>query len=288
MPVIHSAGRLASTSVRVLHTHVVHRTLEFCRGCTLAPLCSIRKALRLVRKQDDAEGGSNDAAPAASLPSKSTKRKLEHGDEQRPPPQQRRRQQQQPAKEKKQKRNKATTPKKAAAKKATPVQVETVAQVSEVIPDATPKINPHRAKILVAKKALAAIKAGTRIYIKSGEGNGGDTWWDSGVIQKIHERGKPFEVEWEKINNRGEEVDTGVEKRIILPVTYSLAGAAAEAIRAAVPGTQAAVLARKSVLAEARIGSWCIKHPEEPWGMLDPFGEDSSLAPPPAFCEPSS
>lgn len=23
------------------------------------------------------------------------------------------------------------------------------------------------------------------IYIKSGEGNGGDTWWDSGVIQKV-------------------------------------------------------------------------------------------------------
>lgn len=84
------------------------------------------------------------------------------------------------------------------------------------------------------------------------------------------------------------QVDTGVEKRIMLPVTYSLAGAAAEAIKAAVPGTQAAVLARKSVLAEARIGSWCIKHPEEPWGMLDPFGEDSSLAPAPEISEPSS
>ena len=23
------------------------------------------------------------------------------------------------------------------------------------------------------------------IFIKSGEGNGGDTWWDSGVIQKV-------------------------------------------------------------------------------------------------------
>lgn len=93
---------------------------------------------------------------------------------------------------------------------------------------------------------------------------------------QIHERGKPFEVEWQRINNRGEEVDTGVEKRIGLPVTYSLAGVAAEAIQAAEPGTVAAALARKSVLAEARIGSWCIKHPEEPWGMLDPFGEDSS------------
>lgn len=93
---------------------------------------------------------------------------------------------------------------------------------------------------------------------------------------QIHERGKPFEVDWQGINNRGEEVDTGVEKRIILPVTYSLAGAAAEAVLAAVPGTEAAAMARKSVLAQARIGSWCIHHPEEPWGRLDPFGEDSS------------
>ncbi|CAM9911552.1 unnamed protein product [Hapterophycus canaliculatus] len=105
---------------------------------------------------------------------------------------------------------------------------------------------------------------------------------------QIHERGKPYEVEWEQINNRGEEVDTGVEKRIILPVTYSLAGAAAEAIKAAAPGTQAAALTRKSVLAEARIGSWCINHPEEPWGMLDPFGEDSTLVPAPELSEPSS
>lgn len=93
---------------------------------------------------------------------------------------------------------------------------------------------------------------------------------------QIHERGKPFEVEWQEINNRGEEVDTDVERRIGLLVTYSIAGAAAEAIQAAPPGTEAAALARKSVLAKARIGSWCISHPEEPWGMLDPFGEDSS------------
>lgn len=69
-------------------------------------------------------------------------------------------------------------------------------------------------------------------------------------------------------------MDTGVEKRISLPVTYSLGGAAAEAIHRAETETEAAVMARKNVLAEARIGSWCIKHPEEPWGMLDPFGED--------------
>lgn len=74
------------------------------------------------------------------------------------------------------------------------------------------------------------------------------------------------------------QVDTGVEKRIILPVTYSLAGAAAEAIKRAGPGTEAAAIARKTVLAEARIGSWCISHPDEPWGMLDPFGADSALA----------
>lgn len=95
-------------------------------------------------------------------------------------------------------------------------------------------------------------------------------------FEQIHERGKRFEVEWENINNRGEEVDTDVERRIGLLVTYSLAGAAAEAILAAPPGTEAAALARKGVLAKARIGSWCIRHPEEPWGMLDPFGEDST------------
>lgn len=94
---------------------------------------------------------------------------------------------------------------------------------------------------------------------------------------QIHERGKRFEVEWQGINNRGEEVDTNVEKRIDLPVTYSLAGAAADAIAAASTGTESASFARKGVLAEARIGSWCIQHPEEPWGMLDPFGEDSSI-----------
>lgn len=94
--------------------------------------------------------------------------------------------------------------------------------------------------------------------------------------RQIHERGKPYEVQWQGLNNRGEEVDTDVEKRILLPVTYSLAGVAAEAIAGAESGTYAAAIARKDVLTEARIGSWCIKHPEEPWGMLDPFGEDSS------------
>lgn len=97
------------------------------------------------------------------------------------------------------------------------------------------------------------------------------------LLFQIHERGKRYEVEWASHNNRGEEVDTAVERRIGLPVTYSLAGAAAEAVREAEPGTQAAILARKGVLAEARIGSWCIKHPEEAWGMLDPFGEDSTM-----------
>lgn len=70
------------------------------------------------------------------------------------------------------------------------------------------------------------------------------------------------------------QVDTGVEKRIILPVTYSLAGAAAEAMKTAAPGTEAA--ARERVLVDARIGSWCIRHPEEPWGTLDPFNNDST------------
>ncbi len=82
------------------------------------------------------------------------------------------------------------------------------------------------------------------------------------------------------------QVDTGVEKRIILPVTYSLAGAAAEAIKRAGPGTEAASIARKAVLADARIGSWCISHPEEPWGMLDPFGADSALAAVPKAATP--
>ena len=72
-------------------------------------------------------------------------------------------------------------------------------------------------------------------------------------------------------------MDTDVERRIGLPVTYSIAGAAAEAIQKVKPGTAEAALARKSVLAEARIGSWCINHPEKPWGMLDPFGEDSTM-----------
>lgn len=95
---------------------------------------------------------------------------------------------------------------------------------------------------------------------------------------QIHERGKRFEVAWHGVNNRGEEVDTNVERRIDLPVTYSLAGAAADAIAAASNDSASAALARKGVLAEARIGSWCIQYPQEPWGMLDPFGEDSSLS----------
>lgn len=97
------------------------------------------------------------------------------------------------------------------------------------------------------------------------------------ALNQIHERGKPFEVKWQGTNNRGEEVDTNVEKRIILPVTYSLASVAAEAIKRATPGTKEANLARKGVLGQARIGSWCIKHPEEPWGMLDPFGKDAAV-----------
>lgn len=77
-----------------------------------------------------------------------------------------------------------------------------------------------------------------------------------------------------------------MEKRIILPVTYGLAGVAAEAMKTAVPGTQAA--ARKRVLADARIGSWCIRHPEEPWGTLDPFDKDSTPALDPKLVRPQS
>lgn len=75
-----------------------------------------------------------------------------------------------------------------------------------------------------------------------------------------------------------------MEKRIILPVTYSLAGVAAEAIKTAAPGSEAAV--RKRVLADARIGSWCIRHPEEPWGTLDPFNNDLAPALDPELVQP--
>ncbi|CAM9213719.1 unnamed protein product [Sphacelaria rigidula] len=153
--------------------------------------------------------------------------------------------------------------------------VEEIAAEEPNVVASPPPMNAHKFKIMTGKQAVAAIREGTRIYIKSGEGNGGDTWWDSGVVQKVHERGRRFEVDWEGINNRGEEVETGGEKRIDLPVTYSLGGAAAAAIQSVPPGTQEAALVRKQVLADARIGSWCIQHPEEPWGMLDPFGEDS-------------
>lgn len=72
-----------------------------------------------------------------------------------------------------------------------------------------------------------------------------------------------------------------MEKRINLPVTYSLAGVAAEALKRAAPGDEnATALVRKTVLFEARIGSWCIQHPEEPWGTLDPFGEDCHIPKP--------
>lgn len=69
-----------------------------------------------------------------------------------------------------------------------------------------------------------------------------------------------------------------MEKRIILPVTYSLAGVAAAALKRATPGD--AALVRKRVLFEARIGSWCTHHPEEPWGSLNPFGEDCNIPKP--------
>lgn len=35
----------------------------------------------------------------------------------------------------------------------------------------------------MCSRRLLAVFAG--IFIKSGEGNGGDTWWDSGVIRKV-------------------------------------------------------------------------------------------------------
>ncbi|CAM9302654.1 unnamed protein product [Ectocarpus fasciculatus] len=229
----------------------------------------------------------NSMATAVSTPSETARKRKCEQDDDRPTVQQ-----------KAKKRKKKTGSKRASSKKAKPVKkatpVQNGVQEGRLLEgstaagfEGTPKINPHRARILVAKQALAAIKEGTRIYIKSGEGNGGDTWWDSGIIQKIHERGKPYEVEWQKMNNKGEEVDTDVERRIMLPVTYSLAGVAAEAIKGVELGTEAAAFAMKNVLALARIGSWCISHPEEPWGMLDPFGEDSTPIPVPDVTRPS-
>lgn len=223
------------------------------------------------------EGAIHGSTCAASLssPTNGKKRKCEFDEEQEQQP----RLMQQNKKPKK----KAAGKKASAKKKAVAVKSDAAEGGEEGpgAPLAVAKINPHKARILVGKQALASIKEGTRIFIKSGEGNGGDTWWDSGTILKIHERGKPYEVEWQKFNNMGEEVDTGVEKRIILPVTYSLAGLAAEALTRAPPGDEAAAtLARKRVLFEARIGSWCIHHPQEPWGTLDPFEENCKIPEP--------
>ncbi|CAM9598407.1 unnamed protein product [Pylaiella littoralis] len=212
--------------------------------------------------------GAHNRSIREALPQSDAKRRKSEPDKKWKPA---RPQQQQKTPKRKTGPKKASTRKKAAPSKSESGKGKSSLKVSE---GGAAKINPHRAKILVGKQALAAIKGGTRLFIKSGEGNGGDTWWDSGIIEKIHDRGKPYEVEWEKFNNRGEEVDTGVEKRIILPVTYSLAGAAAEAMKTAAPGTEAA--ARERVLVDARIGSWCIRHPEEPWGTLDPFNNDST------------
>lgn len=88
-------------------------------------------------------------------------------------------------------------------------------------------------------------------------------------LLQIHERGKRYEVEWQAYNNRGEQVETGDDTRINFPVMYSIATAIAEA--ASAPDSR---LARKEVMDSARIGSWCIWHPEQPWGTLDPFSED--------------
>ncbi|CAM9893838.1 unnamed protein product [Ectocarpus sp. 6 AP-2014] len=227
----------------------------------------------------EAERVDSSTTMAVSAPSETARKRKCEQDEDRPTVQQ-----------KAKKRKIKTGSKRASSKKAKPVKKATTVQhgvqEGELLEGSTTvglkgtaKINPHRAKILVGKQALAAIKEGTRIFIKSGEGNGGDTWWDSGIVQKIHERGKPYEVEWQKMNNRGEEVDTDVERRIILPVTYSLAGVAAEAIKGVELGTEAAASVMKNVLAKARLGSWCISHPKEPWGMLDPFGQDSTPNP---------
>lgn len=109
--------------------------------------------------QDEPGGASKGTPPVASLPAKVAKRKLEDGNKQKAPPQQR--QQEPPQKHKKQNKSKKANPKKVAAKKAIPAHTEAVVQGSEAVSDGPPKINPHRAKILVGKKALAAIKEGT-------------------------------------------------------------------------------------------------------------------------------
>ena len=53
----------------------------------------------------------------------------------------------------------------------------------------------HSPYISDSSTALVFFGGVPGIYIKSGEGNGGDTWWDSGVIQKV----QPTYI-WQSVN----------------------------------------------------------------------------------------
>lgn len=95
------------------------------------------------------EGAGNGSTPSASAPVNAKKRKCDHDDE----PQVR------PPKQRKKPKKKA---KKASSKKMDAVKSEGEGGGVGGSSDAgVVKINPHRAKILVAKQALAAIKEGT-------------------------------------------------------------------------------------------------------------------------------
>lgn len=96
-----------------------------------------------------AEGARNGSIPTATSRANAKKRKHEQDDEQQP----------RPPKQSKKPRKKAT-PKK---KKPAAVKSEGAAGEGESGPSeaGVAKINPHRARILVAKQALAAIKEGT-------------------------------------------------------------------------------------------------------------------------------
>lgn len=95
------------------------------------------------------EGAGNGSISPASSPANTKKRKCEYDHEQQP----------HPPKQSKKPRKKATPKKKKpAVAKSEGGGGEGGSGSSEA---GVPKINPHRAKILVAKQALAAIKEGT-------------------------------------------------------------------------------------------------------------------------------